>query len=137
MRAGWSLLLLAVAGCGADRQPAFDDGLDGLWRATAIDGDPVGRADFLIRIRGGRVVGGKDGCNSWAYDMTRPPEPDGTRIVVSDAMGCPGIAKRPAYWRALGNGNAVPMPTDTGALRLRAGSGEIVARRWAVPAARP
>lgn len=124
MRAALALSLAALCGCGPEQAS-----LDGLWRATAIDGQPVGRTDFLIRVRGGRVVGGKDGCNSWAYDMTQRPEPDGTRMVVSDAMACPGIAQRPAYWRALGNGNAGPILSESGDLRLRAGGSEIMARR--------
>lgn len=130
------LLLLLATGCGS-APPAPDSALDGLWRAITIDRAPVGRTDFLIRIRGGRVVGGKDGCNSWAFDMTRPPEPDGTRSIASDLIGCSAIPQRPAYWRALGNGNVVPTLTAAGELRIAAGGSELRATRVAVPAARP
>lgn len=132
MRLAWPLLLLFSA-CGGEQEPARN----GLWRATTIDGAPVGRTDYLIRIRGGRVVGGKDGCNSWSYDMTRPPEPNGTRMVVSTCIGCPGLAEQAGYWRALGNGNVVPVLIENGRLRLRAGGSEILARRAASPAAAP
>lgn len=126
-------LLLLLAGCAEEARRARDGSLDGLWRATSIDGDPVGRTDFLIRIRGDRVVGGKDGCNAWAYDMTEPPAPDGTRLVLSAPMECPGIPARPGYWRALGNGNAAPALTNQGEMRLRAGGSEILASRAALP----
>ena len=79
-------------------------------------------------MRGGRVVGGKDGCNNWGFDLTRQPEPDGTRTIATDLMACPDVPPRPNYWRALGNGNAVPELTGTGELRLRAAGSELLAR---------
>jgi hypothetical protein len=133
MRAALPLLLL-LAACADGREPARDGRLDGLWRATAIDGQPVGRTEFLIRVRGGRVVGGKDGCNSWAFEMTRPPEPNGHRTIVTDLMDCGPVPLEAAYWRALGNGNVVPRADETGELRLRAAGSEIVARRTERPA---
>jgi hypothetical protein len=139
MRAALFFVLLASAGCDGV-EPARDPRLEGLWRAESIDGKPVGQTEYLIRIRGGRPTGGNDGCNSWGYDMTRPPEANGTRSVVSTCMGCPGLVGQDAYWRALGNGNIVPVLAEDGALRLRAGGSEILARRAPVqkgPAASP
>ena len=130
--AGRSTLMFLVAlmtGCADRETPPADASLDGLWRAERIDGDPVGRTEFLIRVRGGRVVGGKDGCNGWGFDQSRPPEPNGSRLVVSTCMGCPGIPKISEYWRAIGNGNVIPVLTDQDQLRLRAGGHEILARR--------
>jgi len=135
MRAALPFLLLAT-GCGGDGRPQPDPSHDGLWRAETIDGDPVGRSEFLLRVRDGRVVGGKDACNHWGFDFTRPPEPDGTRAIISTLMACPGIPGIPAYWRAIGNGNAVPQLTEEGKLRFRAGGSEIVARR-VPPAVKP
>lgn len=129
MRAGLPLLLL-VAGCG-DQESAIPDG---MWAATAIDGEPVPPDQFLIRVRAGRVTGGRDGCNSWAFDATQPPMPNGTRMIVSDLQECRETPARSAYWRALGNGNAVPRTNEAGALQLRAGGAQIIARpvsdRW-------
>jgi hypothetical protein len=136
MRAALFSFTLAVSACGSG-PPAPDSRYDGLWRAETIDGAPVGRTEFLIRIRGGRPVGGKDGCNSWSFDMTRSPEPNGTRSVVSTCMGCPGLAGQDGYWRALGNGNVVPVPAEGGSLRLHAGGSEILARRTPSPAGAP
>lgn len=137
MRGAAFALLLLAGGCDGQDRPVPDPSLDGLWRAERIDGDPVGRTEFLIRVRGGRVVGGKDGCNGWAFDQTRPPEPDGTRAVVSSCIGCPGIPSISEYWRAIGNGNAVPVLTRDGQLRLRAGGHEILARRSEIRRGRP
>ncbi|HEX8402841.1 MAG TPA: hypothetical protein VF628_14205 [Allosphingosinicella sp.] len=132
MRAALLLLLLA-SGCGADKDRASDGRYDGMWTATTIDGQAVAPRAFLVRVRGGRVVGGKDGCNHWVFDLTRPPEPDGTRTIATDLMACPGVPPRPTYWRALGNGNAVPDMTPTGELRLRAGGSVLLARRLPAP----
>jgi hypothetical protein len=125
--------MLLLLSCEQASDPASDGRYDGLWAATTIDRQVVAPDAFLVRIRGGRVVGGKDGCNSWAFDMTRPPEPDGTRTIATDLMACPGVPPRPAYWRALGNGNVPPIVTDQGELRLRAGGSELIARPFRPP----
>ncbi len=118
-------IMALLAACGGASEP--NGASDGLWRVTAVDGAPVGTAEFLVRIRGGRVIGGKDGCNAWVYDRSRPPAPDGTRMVISDLTECSALPQRPAYWRALGNGNAVPELTGQGQLRLRAGGSDLLA----------
>jgi hypothetical protein len=123
------LIVVAVSGCGGSdtsQDVARSGHLDGLWAVTMIGGEPAG-PDYLLRIRGGRVVGGKDGCNSWGYDLTLPPRPDGTRMIISDAMACPLTPERKAYWRALGNGNAPVRLNDDGRLLVEAGGEEIVA----------
>src|SRR5688572_12299972 len=101
---------------------------DGLWSVTAISGVEIPAEKFLLRIRDGRVVGGRDGCNSWGFDETQPPQPDGTRMIVSDAQECAPTPQLRGYWRALGNGNAPLRLTPGGELRVRAGGAEIIAR---------
>ena len=118
-------LLLALAACGGS-DPAEEGRLDGLWQVEEINGSAP-TASFLLRIRGGRVVGGRDGCNSWGFDLTQPPEPDGTRMVISDAQGCPLTRERNAYWRALGNGNVRPVLTEDRKLKLNVGVDEVIA----------
>ncbi len=125
MRAGL-FVLLVLCGCGGSPEAA-KDALEGSWRVTTIDGDPVGAAEFQVRVRDGRVIGGKDGCSAWVFDMTRPPTPQGMRLVITDLTPCPAIPQRPAYWRALGNGNARPVIAGAGRLRLEAGGSELVA----------
>jgi hypothetical protein len=131
MRAAAVCLLVVLAGCGPGGEPAAstDGRHDGLWLAEAIDGERVAPERFLLRLRAGKVVGGRDGCNSWAFDETRPPEPNGTRTILSDMMGCARTPRRQAYWAALGNGNATPRITEEGGLRVKVGEHEIVARK--------
>jgi hypothetical protein len=126
-RAALLALLALLPACGGEPDPAADRRHDGLWRVTEIDGDPVGASDYLIRLRAGRVVGGKDGCNSWMFDLTRAPEADGTRPIISDLMGCAAVPSRAAYWRAIGNGNVVPRFGPDGSVRLRAAGSELLA----------
>jgi hypothetical protein len=121
-------LLPLLAGCGgSEAQEAAREGrLDGLWQVVTINGKAPA-ASFLLRIRRGRVVGGRDGCNSWGFDLTLPPAPDGTRMIISDAQGCPQTPERRAYWRALGNGNVRPAMAEDGKLRLSVGEDEVAA----------
>ena len=121
----WLPLLFLAAACG-QLDPAE---ADGMWSVTSISGRDVPAGAFLLRVRGGRVSGGRDGCNSWGYDETRPVAPDGTRMIVSDAQECAPTPHLRGYWRALGNGNAPLHVGEDGALRIRAGGDEIVARR--------
>lgn len=118
-------LLAALAGCGGS-DPAREGRLDGLWQVEEINGSKPS-ANFLLRIRGGRVVGGRDDCNSWGFDETQPPAPDGARTILSDAQGCPRTRERNAYWRALGNGNVRPALTEDRKLKLKVGEDEVVA----------
>ena len=124
MRAALSSLLFVLPACGGE---AAD--LDGMWRVTAISGEEVPPGQFLLRVRDGRVTGGRDGCNSWGFDETQPPAPDGTRMIISDAQGCAPTPQLRGYWRALGNGNAPLQTSEAGELRIRAGGDEIIARR--------
>ena len=124
MRAAFAALHVCVA-CSGEKQVIPD----GLWAVTTISGVDVPTENFLLRIRDGRVVGGRDGCNSWGFDETQPPQPDGTRMIVSDLQACPPTPELRGYWRALGNGNAPLRLTANGELRIRAGGDEIVARR--------
>ena len=118
-----SLLPLLVACSGGEPAVA-----DGLWSVTTISGVEVPAEKFLLRIRDGRVVGGRDGCNSWGFDATQKPAPDGTRMIVSDAQECAPTPQLRSYWRALGNGNAPVRIAANGELNIRAGGDEIVAR---------
>lgn len=119
------VVLLLCAAC-TDEKPVVPDG---LWAVTAISGVDVPAETFLLRIRDGRVVGGRDGCNSWGFDETQPPRPDGTRMIVSDLQACAPTPQLRGYWRALGNGNAPVRLQEDGELRIRAGGDEIAARR--------
>nr|WP_295371499.1 hypothetical protein [uncultured Sphingosinicella sp.] len=121
--------LLTACGEMADREAAASGQHDGLWDVVEISGDPAPPGKFLIRLRSGRVTGGRDDCNSWGFDETRPPAPDGTRTILSDLRACGQTAQRRSYWRAIGNGNVVPRLTAGGELKLEAGGDEIVARR--------
>ena len=125
MRAAFTSLALLSAACSGG-EPAV---ADGLWSVTAITGAQVPPEKFLLRIRDDRIVGGRDGCNSWGFDETQPPAPDGTRMIVSDAQECAATPQLRGYWRALGNGNAPLRPMANGELRIRAGGDEIAARR--------
>lgn len=120
-----TLILLAL--CAACDRPEPDH--DGMWTVTAISGETVPAGAFLLRVRGGRVTGGRDGCNAWGFDETRPPAADGTRMILSDAQECAATPQLRGYWRALGNGNAPLRLNESGELRIRAGGDEIVARR--------
>ena len=133
MRAHGFLLLAVCAACSSsDPDEAAQLGhYDGMWNVTAISGQPVPEGAFLLRVRGGRVSGGRDGCNAWGFDATRPPAADGTRMIISDAQECSPTPQLRGYWRALGNGNAPLRRTGSGELRIRAGGDEIIARRIA------
>ena len=85
-------LALALAACAADapssvEQRAFaGPGIaSGAWRVTHVDGARITRDDVFVAIVDDAVVGGFDGCNAWGAD-----EIDGKRVIVSDAMACPG-----------------------------------------------
>jgi hypothetical protein len=130
LRGGLLLLLLAVACHGPDAEEAARRGhLDGIWSVTTISGRNVPEGSYLVRLRAGRVTGGHDGCNSWAFDATVPPRPDGTRMIVADAQECAPTPSMRAYWRALGNGNVPPGLTGSGELRIKAAGEELLARR--------
>ncbi len=130
-RALLSLLLAPAAACdGSDAEEAARLGhYDGLWSVVAISGEPIPPDRFLVRVRGGRVTGGRDDCNSWGFDATVPPGPDGTRMIIADAQECAPTRELRAYWRAIGNGNVAPRLTENGELQLNAGGDELLAIR--------
>jgi hypothetical protein len=125
------LVLTSAAACGglSPEESAQRGHYDGLWTVVSISGKAAPADRFLIRVREGKVTGGRDGCNSWGFDATVPPAPDGARMIISDAQECAPTPVMRAYWRAIGNGNVPPRLTPTGELQLRAAGEEIIAER--------
>lgn len=85
-----ALALLAAAGCSAQQaeepRAIAEPGIaDGGWRITHVDDRPIERRDIFVMIEDQQIVGGYDGCNAWGIE-----EIDGKRVVMSDAMACPG-----------------------------------------------
>ena len=133
-QAGFGLLLLMlVLGAGAyigiygvpDRIFAAEE--DGGWGAVIIDGRPVSAEDYRIAVKGGEVVGGYDGCNSWGY-TDDPLGPDGSRMIVSTLVECPDDRVRRAYWTLRSRGTALELRPD-GSLRLAGRGHEAIFQR--------
>ncbi|HEX9965925.1 MAG TPA: hypothetical protein VGB04_13200 [Allosphingosinicella sp.] len=102
--------------------------VDGGWAAVAIDGRAVPERAYRISVEGGRVRGGRDGCNDWGFDA--PEVPGGPRMIVSTAVGCPeGDPVREAYWALALGGGAAPELEEDGRMRLASGGHEGVFRR--------
>lgn len=102
--------------------------VDGAWAALSIDGRPVPWREWRFSVAQGKVAGGRDGCNDWAFDE---PEVDGgERMIVTTAVGCPEQDPvRKAYW-ALAGADPVSLDLRTdGTLRLAGGGHEAVLRR--------
>ena len=109
-----------------------DDGAawaDGEWGAITIDGRRVAPGSFNVSVRNGQITGGRDGCNNWGYVEDQPPASDGSRMIVSDAQGCPETAEQRGYRIAIGMGTPGLAKVPDGNLRIFAGGHEIVARR--------
>jgi hypothetical protein len=135
-------LLLLAAGCArektADPQPqaveraqaapAAAPDIDGPWNAVTIDGRAVAPREWRIGIEGGKVSGGRDGCNDWGYG--EPEAKGGARTIVSTLVGCPeGDPVRKAYWAmAMAPEARLELRAD-GTLRIAARGHEAVLRR--------
>jgi hypothetical protein len=100
---------------------------DGDWGALAIDGRSVSADDYRIWVDGGRLAGGRDGCNDWGYSDD-PPYPDGSRMILSTMVGCPDDPVRKAYWALRASGTRLELRTD-GSLRLAGQGHEAIFRR--------
>lgn len=80
-------LALAVLGLASPRggfhlwNSVFGPEEDGNWAALSIDGMKVSPDDFRVALNDRRVVGGRDGCNDWAY--ASEPDTEGERMIES------------------------------------------------------
>lgn len=71
---------------------------DGNWAALSIDGKKVAPSDYRVAVLDRQVVGGRDGCNDWAY--AGDADANGERMIETTLQYCPGNKLRQAY-RAL------------------------------------
>lgn len=69
---------------------------DGSWKAVSLDGQPVGSGNFLVVIKRGKVIGGYDDCNGWAY-QDEGPDRKGERKMISTLVECPDEEARRTY----------------------------------------
>lgn len=60
---------------------------DGNWAASSIDGRAVPQFEFRVAVLDRKVVGGRDGCNDWAY--TNEPGSGGERMIDTTLQFCP------------------------------------------------
>ncbi|TFI59458.1 hypothetical protein E2493_04505 [Sphingomonas parva] len=98
---------------------------DGSWLAVTIDGRPA--EGFRVSITGGRVAGGRDGCNDWAFAA---PDPSGGRTIDTILVACPeDDPLRESYWRLVQEGH-VALRGD-GRLRLAGDGHQALFRRCA------
>ena len=102
--------------------------VDGSWAAESIDGRAVPWREWRIAVEGGKVAGGRDGCNDWGFD--KPEVEGGPRTIVSTLVGCPeDDPVRRAYWAlALAEEASLDLRED-GSLRLAGRGHEAVLRR--------
>jgi hypothetical protein len=102
--------------------------IDGPWNAVTIDGQAVPPREWRIGVEGGKVSGGRDGCNDWGYG--EPEVKGGARTIVSTLVGCPeGDPVRKAYWAmAMAPEARLELLAD-GTLRIAARGHEAVLRR--------
>jgi hypothetical protein len=68
---------------------------DGDWAALSIDGKAVPPFEFRVAVRDGRVAGGRDGCNDWAY--ASEPDARGERMIETTLQACPENELSRAY----------------------------------------
>lgn len=60
---------------------------DGNWAAVNIDGRQVSPRDYRVALFNRKVVGGRDGCNDWAY--ASEADANGERMVETTLAECP------------------------------------------------
>lgn len=102
--------------------------VDGAWAAVSIDGRPVSWREWRISVTGGKVAGGRDGCNDWGFD--EPEVEGGERMIVTTLVGCPeDDPVRKAYWTVAIERNVPPELLGDGSLRLAAGGHQAIFRR--------
>lgn len=100
---------------------------DGTWSAVSIDGRAVSWREWRIAVTAGKVAGGRDGCNDWAF--TEPEVEGGEPMINTTLVEClEEDPARKAYWR-LANAQDPPQRLDDGRLRLAAGRHEAIFRR--------
>jgi hypothetical protein len=75
-----SLLVLLLMSCTQQAE---------RWVSSTIDGRST--SSFTLVTRGGKIVGGHDGCNGWAIS-------DQPGMITMDAQECPPDPTRDAYW---------------------------------------
>lgn len=115
-------LILAVFGIADPRgllhpwHSLFGPKEDGSWAAVSIDGRQVSPNDYRVAVFNRRVVGGRDGCNDWAYESEA--DANGERMVHSTMALCPETDQGQAL-RVLAHASNVELLPD-GKLRLSA-----------------
>jgi hypothetical protein len=102
--------------------------VDGAWAALSIDGRPAQWREWRISVSGGKVAGGRDGCNDWGFD--EPEVEGGERTITTTLVGCPeDDPVRKAYWILALDRSISPQLRSDGRLRLAAGGHEAIFRR--------
>lgn len=97
-----AFVMMALGLSGARRpqdlwEPIFAPETDGSWTATRIDGKRVGPERYRVGVKAGKVSGGRDDCNDWAYEGE--PDKKGERMINTTLVGCPEPdPMREAYW---------------------------------------
>jgi heat shock protein HslJ len=100
---------------------------DGAWAAVSIDGRPVSWRQWRLSVTGGKVSGGRDGCNDWGF--SEPEVEGGERMINMTLVECPDDPVREAYWTLARARSMSPRLSGDGSLRLAAGGHEAVFRR--------
>lgn len=85
---------------------------DGSWAAISLDGRPVSWREYRVAVRDRRVVGGRDGCNDWAYQDERP-DARGERSIISTLQACPEEPNGQAIRALAFSGTPVLRPDGT------------------------
>ena len=97
-----ALVMMALGFSGARRpqdlwEAIFAPETDGSWTAVRIDGRPIEPERYRIGVSAGKVSGGRDDCNDWAYEGE--PDEKGEQMINTTLVGCPeGDPMREAYW---------------------------------------
>ncbi|RPF72238.1 hypothetical protein [Aurantiacibacter spongiae] len=119
----------AVAGFRYEELPALFDGPErGTWLALSLNGEDVAARGFLVRVEGGDVVAGHDGCNAWGRTGETDPA-SGRPITTTTLVACDPIPYQQAY-RRLAFGDAAMQVGADGRLALRIGDTAGTFRRW-------